>query len=203
MAFDTFDTLKDAVREWVHRDDLTDRIPDFIALGEARIGRELRLRRQVTTITSNTTAGTRTIALPNDFLELARLRCTSPDQPIDYIAATQIASAYFDSDTGSPRRFAIEGAELHLYPKPDAIYSIALTYYARVPALSASAPTNWLLSEQPGLYLFAALAEAAPFIGQDERAPMWDGRFRAEAESVRTADMRAQSSGSGLRIRAR
>ena len=44
MALGTFTELKDAIADWLDRSDLTARIPDFIALAEARINRELRIR---------------------------------------------------------------------------------------------------------------------------------------------------------------
>ena len=44
MAIGTYDELKTAVANWLDRDDLTDRIPEFISLAEARFNRVLRLR---------------------------------------------------------------------------------------------------------------------------------------------------------------
>ena len=43
MAINTYATLQTAVANWLDRSDLTDRIPEFIALAEARMHRTLRL----------------------------------------------------------------------------------------------------------------------------------------------------------------
>ena len=43
MAINTYATLQTAVANWLDRSDLTDRIPEFIALAEARMNRNLRL----------------------------------------------------------------------------------------------------------------------------------------------------------------
>lgn len=43
MALDTYTGLKAAIASWLMRDDLTDAIPDFIMLAEARISRTLRV----------------------------------------------------------------------------------------------------------------------------------------------------------------
>lgn len=201
MALATYSDLQASVAEWLHRDDLAARIPDFIALAEARMARELRLQRMKTTATLTTAAGVPTVALPPDWLEFARLRLLAPDLALQYLGS-QAATEYRASDTGAPRRYAIEGAALALYPMPDAVYSIEAVYYARLAALSVT-PSNWLLSEAPGLYLFGALAESAPYIGDDARISLWDGRYRAEAENVRVADARAAASGSALRTRGR
>jgi len=201
VALATYSDLQASAAEWLHRDDLTARIPDFIALAEARMARELRLRRMKTTATLNASAGLPTVALPADWLEFARLRLLAPDLALHYLGS-QAATEYRASDTGAPRRYAIEGASLVLYPTPDAAYSIEAVYYARLAALSAT-PTNWLLSEAPGLYLFGALVESAPYIGDDARISLWEGRYQAEAENVRATDARAAASGSALRVRGR
>jgi len=44
MSLDGYANFKTAIAEWADRTDLTARIPDFIALAEIRIGRDLRLR---------------------------------------------------------------------------------------------------------------------------------------------------------------
>ena len=44
MAIGTFAELKTATANWLDRSDLTDRIPEFIALAEARFNRVLRIR---------------------------------------------------------------------------------------------------------------------------------------------------------------
>ena len=43
MAIGTYSELQTAVANWLDRDDLTDRIQEFIALAEARMNRILRL----------------------------------------------------------------------------------------------------------------------------------------------------------------
>ena len=65
MAINTYSTLQTAVANWLDRDDLTARIPEFIALAETRINRALRIRAMETVSTAISTAsGTREYALP-------------------------------------------------------------------------------------------------------------------------------------------
>ena len=56
MALGTYTELKDAIADWLDRSDLTARIPDFIALAEARINRERRIRPMEVRSTIVTTA---------------------------------------------------------------------------------------------------------------------------------------------------
>ena len=48
MAIGTFAELKTAIANWLDRDDLTARVPEFIALSEARINRALDVRQMET-----------------------------------------------------------------------------------------------------------------------------------------------------------
>ena len=43
MAINSYSSLQTAVANWLDRSDLTDRIPEFIDLAEARINRALRV----------------------------------------------------------------------------------------------------------------------------------------------------------------
>ena len=203
MSLTNYNELCNAVATWLHRDDLSASIPDFVALAEARLNRHLRMRQQMTTDTLAAVAGTATIVLPTDWLQTHRLRLVSPDKPIEFLTGALFEAKYRAADTGAPSHFTVEGASLVLGPKPDAAYSIDAVYFASIPALSASASSNWLLTAHPGLYLFAALAESAPFIGQDQRLAMWEAKYAAELQSAMDADRKARASGSALRIRAR
>jgi NADH:ubiquinone oxidoreductase subunit len=177
-------------------------VPDFIALAEARLARDLRLQRMITTQTLVTVAGTETVSLPTGWLEWRRLRVQSPSQPVEYLSASQWAEKYAYTDSGAPVNYLVEGQLLRLGPKPDAVYSIDVQFYKAVDALSVTA-SNWLLTAHPGLYLWAALAEAAPFMAADQRVQLWETKYQADLLAARAADARAMSSGSNLRARAR
>ena len=71
MAINTYATLQPAVANWLDRSDLSDRIPEFIALGEPRMKRLLRLAIMLnvdeTTLggADKLVGGTRDYALPS------------------------------------------------------------------------------------------------------------------------------------------
>ena len=46
-----------------------------------------------------------------------------------------------------------------------------------MPALSDADPTNWVLSDYPNLYLYGSLLHSAPFLKDDMRLGMWQGKF--------------------------
>jgi len=203
MALGNYTDLKTAVATWLHRDDLALSIPDFVSLAEARLNRLLRMRQQLTTGTLTTTANTATVDLPAGWLQFHRLRLASPDQAIDFLPGAQFEVKYRASDVGAPKHHTIEGENLVLGPKPDSVYSIEAVYYGAIPTLTDAASSNWVLTAWPGLYLFAALAEAAPFLNNDVRVATWESKFAADLQQAQDADRRARASGSGLRMRPR
>ena len=87
MAIGTFAQLKTATANWLDRSDLTDRIPEFITLAEARFNRVLRIRDMETVSTAiSTTAGTREYNLPTGFVQMKEFHLsTDPITPLAYI----------------------------------------------------------------------------------------------------------------------
>jgi len=70
MAISTYSELTTAVANWLDRDDLTLRIPEFIALAEAKFNRTLRLRSMEAKYTADTVAGQRNLALPTGYIQM-------------------------------------------------------------------------------------------------------------------------------------
>lgn len=202
MSLATYSDLTTSIASWLNRTDLTSVIPDFVTLAEARISRDLRLRSQVTSATLTTTAGTQTVALPTGWLEFENLTVTgSPDSVLNYVNIQHLDTKYPANDyTGKPVVYSIEGSNVLLGPTPDAAYSIAVLYYKRFDPLSTT-PTNWLLTNHPGIYLWGALCESAPFLKDDQRALVWETKYRNELDALNKSDTEAQFSGSLLKVR--
>jgi len=206
MALDgTYTGLQASILDWLHRvgdASTTALLPDLVALAEARIARDLRLRQQVTLTTLNTSAGDPAVALPTDMLELENVGVSSsPDWNLQYANIEYLNTNYPDNSyTGRPMFYTLEGSNLLLGPTPDAVYTLNVYYYQKFTALSVT-PTNWLLTNHPGVYLFAALAEASPYTLEDPRAPMWEGKYKSLVDALQKSDDDAMYSGSVLRVR--
>lgn len=187
MAISTYSELKTAVANWLERDDLTNRIPEFISLAEDRIYATLRIREMETSTTLVTVGAQQTNSLPTGFLSARRLYVDgSPDTILEYRSPVNFWSIYGSQTTASPTVFTIEGENFVWAPIPDAAYSIKLLYYKSLDRFSADSDSNSILTKYRGLYLYGALLEAAPFLGDDPRvmiwAQMWDDiKERAEA----------------------
>ncbi len=61
------------------------------------------------------------------------------------------------------------------------------TAYRRFDPL-ATTPTNWLMANAPGVYLYAALLEAQPFIMNDQRLPVWASMLGSATRALMMAD---------------
>lgn len=202
MSITNYAELKTAVAAWLHRADLDAQIPDFIQIGEGKLSRDLDSRRMDIKANLVTVAGEKTVDLPTDMLEMRRLLLISGDYntPLQYRTPDEIAADYPFSRTGRPAVFTVIGQQLELAPVPDDAYSLELNYIQRLPALSDSNPTNWLLSSWPSAYLYAALCAAQPFLINDERLPMFEQLYRDVVAGISGINW---YSGSTMRVIAR
>lgn len=197
MALETYDDLKAAVAHWLNRTDLSARVPDFIALAEASLNRDLRTRDMISTSTVNTVAGADTVALPEDVTEVRNVVVqASVPVVLESVPSKVIDARYGAAVSGMPLAYCVVGSTLRLGPTPDAAYALELTHYAPITALSDSAPSNWVLTSHPDLYLYGALVQASPYLGDDARVQTWAALYGRALDMLDAADNRAQWAGS-------
>ena len=202
MAIGTFAQLKTAAANWLDRSDLTDRIPEFITLAEARFNRILRTRDMETVSTAiSTAAGTREYSLPTGFVQMKEFHLTTdPLTPLAYITPEMMTRIWAGSGQGKPEVFTIIADNVRLGPNPDAVYTTSMLYYKTFTALSDSATTNDMLTNNPDVYLYGVLLEAEPFIMNDARVQLWALAFKTAIEDIQNQDNKDRHSGSELRV---
>jgi len=204
MALSTYTELKASVADWLNRSDLTAAIPDFISLAEAQMERVLRTRQMI--VRSNASFNVEFGATPADFLEVKsfKLSGTNPITPLSFLTidAMDLESSKL-SATGKPRFFSVVGTQFRLAPTPDTNYATELTYYAKLSKLSASVSTNFILDSSPDAYLYGSLLQAAPYLQDDNRIPVWAGLYERALTDLQVADDRGATSGGALLTRAR
>lgn len=195
MSISTYSELKTAIANWLHRADLTAYVPDFIALAESRLNRELRLRSMEARATATLTDGY--IQLPTGYLEMRNLQInTDPVRFLEYRTPLQIDYEYpSQNSSGIPKVYTIVGDEIQIVPKPDSGYTVEMAYHKKFDALSDSATTNWLLTNAPDLYLFGSLIEAEPFLKNDKRVVLWEAKYRNAIDALQKQDDRGKWSG--------
>ena len=192
MSIATYSELQTAVADFLNREDLTAVVPTFITLAEARIARDLRHWRQEKRV--STSFDERYENLPNDWLEI--IDVSLPDGQVRAISAAEMSYRYERDDTaGKPAYFRIIADQLEFYPTPDATYSGSLQYYARIPALSDTAPDNWLLAYAPDVLLYGALLHTAPYLADDARVGVWASLYQSAVDALNAENMKSRVGG--------
>lgn len=185
MAITTYTELQTALGNWLNRSDLSARLPEFVALAEARFNRVLRAPDMITKDDSFTIDG-QYEALPTGFLEARRFTIlSSPVRPLEYISPEQM-SEYRASKTSSakPQWFTVVGTNFEFLPTPDSAYTGSLIYYKAITGLATTSP-NWLLTSHPDIYLYGSLVAAEPYVMNDERLPLWKAQLDQALEELR------------------
>ena len=207
MAITTYAQLQTAAANWLDRTDLSARIPEFIELAEANFNRVIRQPDMVAKNDSFSLAAQYT-TLPTDTLEITRIVVdVSPPITLEYLTPEEISERRSVlNSTGRPLYFTVIGGstgQLEVLPSPDSTYTSSIVYYTKIPALTDSATTNWLLSSHPDIYLYGLLVEAEPYLKNDERLPVWASQLDKSLAELRLQGQRKLHSGSSLRMRSR
>lgn len=189
MSISTFDELKEAVAEWLIRDDLTDRIPDFIMLAEKSMQRLLKVAEMEVSGSLVTVADTANVALPTGFSGLRRLRVYNNAIWYD-VQILPLEPSLDNGVVGAPPVAAsVVGSNLKFRPIPNGAYPLAIDYYAKFTPLSDAAPTNWILEDHPDAYLYGALLQSAPYLGTDDRLSLWADGFNSVITQINEEDV--------------
>lgn len=201
MALSTYTELKAAIADYLDRSDLTSQIVDFITLAEAEFNRTLFVAQREEVSSASASSGT--ITLPSDFWAMRAIYIDSdPKVFLHQMSLGELRTSYSASATGKPQNFAIQsGNELVLGPSPDATYSLILNYYQKIPALSGSQATNWLLTDHPDVYLFGSLLQAQYLINDDQRSMLWRARLAQAIDQLNDSGIFMAYAATPLRIR--
>lgn len=204
MSIASYAELKTAVSAWLHRGSSLDTvIPDFITFGEARIYRDLRIKAMETALSSTIASGV--IAVPDGYIELKHAYINGA--PVQWLGRKDSEWIYANYPTrssgGTPKFIAREADSFIFGPYPDSGYTVNGIYYKRLTALSTTNTTNWFTANAPDLLLFATLCEAAPYMVNDARIPLWEGKYETTMKRIQREDDQESFSGSTLSISTR
>ena len=205
MAISNYGDLKTSIATWLDRSDLTNLIPDFVALAEtnihygvAGVSEPLRVRAMETAADVAITAGVG--ALPTGFLQARRVYLdTDPIVRLEFIAPHVYWSRSGASTAGKPQGYTIEGDSLRTLPTTDTSYTVKMLYYKAFTSLSSDADTNGLFTAAPGIYLNMSLYEAWSYVGDATMAQGFLAKAAATVNAMNSADKFDRFSGSPMR----
>ena len=195
--------LQSATADWLNRGDLVDQIPAFITMTTAQFNRELRLRDMM--VRAEATSNQENVELPTDWLEHYSLVLADSTSgvPLRYISERESNDIKAAARGGGPTdAYTIIGKTIELVLAPGSDVDLKMVYYQRIPDLSDAAPTNWLLTKSPDLYLYSTCLNAAPFLKDDARLATWVQLRSAITETMRLESEASLRPRSGLRARA-
>lgn len=190
MAITTYAELQTAVADFAHRSDLTTVLPTLVRLAEDVIYADLDSRQQDTIASLSTVANTETVALPTDFMSFRSLSVSSGTrhETLTFLTPTQYSQEFQYDYTGTPRAYTIIGADIKLQPIPDDVYTLKAIYEAKIPNLSVSNTTNWLLTNYPSAYLYATLMQVAIYTKNTEDGAVWGNLYSKVAQGINMND---------------
>jgi len=197
-----FDQLCTATADYLNRADLTDQIPVFVRFAESQFNRELRVRDMMTR--AYTTSANELVELPDDWLEHFSLT-TADGGVIEYMTEANSNRFKGDGMTGETFGYTVVGNAIELVPAPGSDMELRMVYYARIPHLGPTQPSNWLLAKYPDVYLYSVLVQAMPYLKDDARLATWIQLRAAMIESMRLeseASLRPRGSPLIARVRA-
>jgi hypothetical protein len=192
MAITSYSTLKTAISDWSHRADLSSYLDDFIDFTEARLNRELRVSQMEES--STITPVSNLVTMPTDWLSVRNVKIDgSPVTTLQYITPAEMDRL----DTSAAGNYTIVGDQIKL---DDTAGDVIVEYYLKIPALSDTNTSNWLLASNPDVYLYGCLAEVFKFAMDEAEATKYTALFMNGVQEIRNLD-RKRKYAQSLRVR--
>ena len=205
MALTNYTGLKTSIADFLNRDDLTSVIPDFVALAEAQINRDVRHWRMEARSSGQQDPADEYMQIPADWVETIRLHLTGTGTSVVNLVSRDAMAdkrAAQENAAGTPRMYTHANGQFQLFPTPDATTNFELLYYQKIPSLITNT-NNWLLLEAPDVYLYGALLHSAPYLAEDARLAVWAQLYSAAIQRLNQTSEDAMFSGSGLTLKVR
>lgn len=134
--------------------------------------------------------------LPADCLALKRVQLAG-EYPMDYVAEEGALRLLKVGGSGSARKYTKQGTSLLFFPSLADATTVTGRYYKKFADISGGT-LNAAFTRYPDVWLYAALAESAPFIGEDGRLPMWKTLYAGRVRAALANENERTSNGSRL-----
>ena len=193
----SYATLQVDAADYLHRSDLTAKMPAFVTLAEASLFRELMVKDTAISVVGSTIGEYGT--LPADFGSVSRITATVGDAEynLDY------KSPDYSTTLTYPSAYALENNQIRIFGSSTG-QAYTLYYIPKLIALSNSNPTNWLHDNAYDLYMYAVALEAAKYIRDAGEVAMLSPLVASLLDSVRrSSERKGQPLNASLQIKVR
>jgi len=172
------------VRNWIGADEYSDaQIGNFLDLAQVRMNTDLMsfYMEKLFSYTVLAAGLNQPINLVTVLPDFGKIRLVSVQGvgPLDVAALNEyVAKAQNPNNTYYvPRIYSIDANKLYIWPWPAEGDIVDIHYYEKVPLLSATINSNTFTLKHPDLLLYASSLEAAPYMVEDERIPVWESKY--------------------------
>lgn len=168
--------LKTKVADWLDRTDLDSQIGDFVQLAAQRIYRTARTPTNERLLTATATNGT--FEIPQQFIAVRWIQ-------VDGVTLTPApGSEVYDDLSGAPQKYGRIGDFIYFYPRQRTDF--VMSYFV-IENFSNDTDTPALLQVALDAFLYGALVEAAPFLQDDARLPVWEAKYQSAMNTLKIA----------------
>lgn len=194
MALSNLSDLRNSLAGWLHRNDVKTTasgtgvdnvVDDWIALAEAELNADLRLRVMESDRFLSTVANSRFVELPSDFLAPVSLLLKINEQTDAYpLVYWPVQDIGYRINATLPQHWTIDGDQIRFDCPASQAWTIIFRQVAKF-QLTDENPTNWLLTNFPGAYLYGALMQSPGYVGVEERTAVWPQRYGAAMTALK------------------
>lgn len=188
-----YSELKTNIANYLNRSDLTGQLDMFIDNVEGELNRRVRTKEMIKRATA--TADAQYLSLPTDWLEGINVEIASNNFSPLFQQSVESLDVYrksINNAIGQPVYYAFVDSTIELAPTPDSSYTLQLTYYSKVDALSDSNTSNFVLANHPDVYLYGALKHASIYLMEDDRVAMFSALFEKALEEIKMEQEKAE-----------
>lgn len=171
-----------ASHEYAGRNDIAHLFARFLGMAETKFNRLLRIAEMEGDASIPVTTGEG--PLPADFLVMRDARVSATSAALRAMPLSELKTRY--SRGGIPIGYAIVGTNILLRPTWSG--DLLASYYKKIPALTLSNTTNWLLSAAPNAYLYAIVEQIALWERDLDKAAAAGGLLMSEINALQSAD---------------
>lgn len=193
-----YSELISLIASYLDREDLDTEIKGFIASVESKLNRSFRLGRMTQRAYTVGNGVKEWFAFPDDYLSCRTIEVNNV--PLEYLTPEQM-SRRVGISINQAYYYTIQAQQFRVIPIVGEDVELIITYYQKVPALSDTNITNWVLNEYFDLYYYGALAEAMLYIKNYEIYELWNQKFQSAADQMDSADRQDRWSGSPASVR--
>ena len=193
-----YGNLRTHFKALLNRSDITDALANtFIDQAITRIQRTLRIPAQEKTQTYAISSQTGSIVVPSDMLELIDLYYDKT--VLVRLPLHDMLEANDSGETGTPKFFTRENANILIYPEPTS-GTVTFNYYSEFASMTEDSDENMIAKIGSDVITYGALGYAADYY-LDERTAVFEEKFGTFMRELQEQANAAEQSGTAQVIR--